>query len=359
MKLRTHAKILFIALAAAVTATAAQAEENYTLYGKARASVDITDNGEASASNVSSNSSRFGFKGNEDLGNGLRAIFQMETLVTIDGSATDGLLFGTPRNSYIGLAGGFGTLALGVTDNAYKLATSKLDIWSDSMGDFNAIIGNVSGASTPFNEREPSSINYWSPKMSGFQLLAAYRLDEDATVERDKYSVAGVYENGPYYAALAYESHENEATSAGNISTGTRIYDTNAWTLGLGYTFNQDKTKVNFVYESLSQDDEATLLDRNAWYLALAHKMDSNTVKIAYARAGDNDAASNTGANWYVVGLDHALSKRTALYALYARSDNDTGARYGLGTGGSTGNVTLVAAGANPSTFSIGINHDF
>ncbi len=356
MKLRTHAKILFIALAAALTATAAQAEENYTLYGKARMSINSTDNGSTRANDVASNSSRLGFKGTEDLGNGLRAIFQMETLVTMDGSATDGLLFGKPRNSYIGLAAPLGTLVLGVTDNAYKLATSKLDIWSDSMGDFNTIIGSVSrttGPKTPFNEREPSSINYWSPKMSGFQLLAAYRLDEDATVKRDRYSVAGVYENGPYYASVAYEKHDND-----NVD-GADGNDTNGLTAGLGYTFNADKTKLGLVYESLSEDNEASVFDRNAWYVALSHKMDSNTVKIAYARAGDNDYASNTGANWYVVGLDHALSKRTALYALYARSDNDTGARYGLGTGGSTGNVTLVAAGANPSTFSIGINHDF
>ena len=342
-----------------MTATAAQAKETYKLYGKARASVDITDNGTTSASNVSSNSSRFGFKGNEDLGNGLRAIFQMETLVTLDEASSAPTLFGTARNSYIGIAAPLGTLVVGMTDNAYKLATSKLDIWSDSMGDYNAIIGNVSGASTPFNEREPSSINYWGPKMNGFQLLAAYRLDEDATVKRDKYSVAGVYESGPYYAALAYEFHGDEANSTGGISSGTRIYDTAAWTLGLGYTFNHDNTKINFVYEDMAQEDVATLLDRNAWYLALSHKMASNTFKISYARASDNDAESNTGANWYVLGLDHALSKRTALYALYARTDNDTGARYGVGTGGSTGAVVPATAGLDPSTFSIGINHDF
>lgn len=370
MKRSTHTKILFIALATAVTATVAQAgEDTYMIYGKARMSVDFTDAPGATSpgdtTSISSNASRLGFKGNEDLGNGLRAIFQMETLVNMDdgtggsgGVTNTNTLFGTFRNTYVGIAAPVGTLALGATDNAYKLSTGKLDIYSDSMGDYNAIIGNVSGATTPFDEREPNGINYWSPKMSGFQLLAAYRLDEDDTVKRDRHSVAGVYENGPYYATLAYESHKNEANSTGGISTGTRIYDTKGWKIGLGYTFNHDNTKVNFVYEDLAQDDVATLLDREAWYLALTHKMGSNTLKAAYAQADDNDAGANTGADWFVLGLDHSLSKRTTVYALYANTDNDSAAQYGLGTGASSGAVRPTS-GIDASTFSIGINHDF
>ncbi len=362
MKLHTHKKLLFIALAAAVTATTAQAADTYTLYGKARMSVDMTDNGSNNLTNVSNNNSRLGFKGAEDLGNGLKAIFQIEALVNLDdGAGSTGTLLGTFRNTYVGIAAPFGTLALGATDNAYKLATGKLDVSNDSMGDYNAIIGNVSGASTPFDEREANSINYWSPKMNSFQFLAAYRVDEDAAVERDKYSLAGVYENGPYYASLAYESHENEANAAGSISSTSlnRIYDTEAWKLGFGYTFNHEKTKINFVYEDIAQDGAATLLDREAWYAALTHKMGSNTLKVAYARADDNDTASNTGADWFVVGLDHSLSKRTTVYALYAATNNDSGAKYGLATGGSSGAAKPNTAGNDLSTFSIGINHDF
>lgn len=369
MKRSRYGQFIFIALAATVAATVVQAEENIKVYGKARMSVNFTDAPGATSpgdtTSISSNASRLGFKGNEDLGNGLRALFQIETLVNMDdgtggsgGVTNTGTLFGTFRNTYVGLASGFGTLALGATDNAYKLSTGKLDIYSDSMGDYNAIMGNVSGATTPFDEREPNGINYWSPKMNGFQLLAAYRLDEDDAVERDRYSLAGVYENGPYYATLAYELHENEANSTGGISTGTRIYDTEGWKAGLGYTFNHDNTKINFVYEDLAQEGAATLLDRDAWYLALTHKMGSNTLKAAYAQADDNDAGANTGADWFVLGLDHALSKRTTVYGLYANTNNDSAAQYGLGTGASSGAVRPTS-GIDASTFSIGINHDF
>lgn len=353
MKLREYRTWLLMTLAAALTATAAQAADNVTVYGKARMSVDSTDGGSHRVARVSGNSSRLGFKGAEDLGNGLKALFQFETLVNLDdGQGTSGSFFGIGRNSYAGLASDFGTLVLGITDNPYKLATGRLDIWNDSMGDFNAIIGNVSGATTPFNEREPNSINYWSPKTSGLQFMAAYRPDETADVNRDRYSLNALYENGPLYGSVAYEKHnlDNVSGAGGN--------DTQGLTFGLGYAFNADKTKLGLIYESLSEDNRASVIDRNAWYLALSHKMDSNTFKVAYARAGDNDLASNTGANWYVLGLDHALSKRTSVYGLYARTANDSGARYGLGTGGSSGAV-VPATGLDPSTFSIGINHDF
>ncbi|MEO6696822.1 MAG: porin [Gammaproteobacteria bacterium] len=345
-------KITALALAAALPVSV-QAADNVTVYGKARMSVDMTDNGTDNLTNVSSNSSRLGFKGSEDFGNRLKAIFQIETLVNLDdGAGSTGTLFGTFRNSYVGLVSGFGTLALGGTDNPYKLATGKLDNYNDSMGDFNAIIGNVSGAGTPFDEREPNSINYWSPKMNGLQFMAGYRPDETSGVHRDRYSMNVNYESGPYYASVAYETHKKD-----NVS-GAGGNDTDGLKFGLSYLFNEDKTKLGLVYESLSEENIASALDRDAWYLALSHKMDSNTVKIAYARADDNDKASDTGANWFVVGLDHALSKRTTVYALYARTNNDSGAQYGLGTGGSSGAVK-PHAGTDPSTYSLGINHDF
>jgi len=361
MKQLNTNKKLYAAMAGMLLTMSTAVQADITLYGKARTSVDLTDNGVDNVTNVSSNSSRLGFKGSEDLGNGLKAVFQYETLIFLDdGAGSTGTLFGTARNSYVGIVSGLGTLLLGVTDNPYKLATNKLDVYSDSMGDFNTIMGNVSGASTPFDEREPNSINYWSPKFNGLQLMGAYRPDESGAVKRDRYSLSVVYENGPLYGSIAYENHKSEANAAGSISsTATgRIFDTQGWKAGIGYAFNHEKTKLGLVYESLSQDGAATVLDRDAWYLSLAHKMDNNTFKLAYAKANDNDKGDDTGANWYVVGLDHSLSKRTTIYALYAKTNNDSAARYGLGTGGSTGAV-VPALGDDPSTFSIGINHDF
>lgn len=354
MKLHTYGKLLLAALAVTAATTTAHAESNVTVYGKARMSVDATDDGSNNVTNVTNNNSRLGFKGTEDLGNGLKAIFQMESLVNMDdGSGSSSTLLGSGRNTFVGLAGGFGTLFFGLHDNPYKLATGKLDNWSDSMGDFNALVGNVSGASTPFNEREPNSINYWSPKMSGLQFMAAYRPDETGSVNRDRYSANITYAQGPLYGSIAYEKHRKD-----NVS-GASGNDTSGLTVGVSYAFNAEKTKLGLVYESLSEDNINSVFDRDLWYLALSHKMGNNSFEIAYANAGDNDTASNTGADWYVLGLDHALSKRTSVYVLHARTENDAGAKYGLGTGGSSGNVKNSTAGLDLSTFSVGINHNF
>ncbi len=358
------AKLTALALTI-VLPVGAQAADNVTVYGKARMSVDITDRGAGSTNNVSSNSSRLGFKGSEDLGNGLRAVFQLETLVTMDnGSGTTNTLFGVGRNSYVGLAGKFGTTFLGLYDTPYKEAT-RVDLWGDSMGDYNAIIGDVisNSASNEFDRREPDTINYFTPRFNGLQFKGQYRFDEMSATNKDRYSLSAAYEDGPWLASLSYETHKNESsTFAANGAlpaiTGVTA-NTHGAKLGFAYTFNQDKTKVAFVYEMLDQKAARTVFDRNAWYLGVSHKIGDNTIKVAYAKADANDQTPDSGANFYVVGVAHKMAPRTELFALYAAMNNDTNGRYGLGLTGGTGAVAAGAVGANLSSFSVGINHDF
>ncbi|MBI3343537.1 MAG: porin [Gammaproteobacteria bacterium] len=346
-----NTKLTALALAAALP-VGAQAADNITLYGKARLSVDFTDTGASNVTKVSDAISRLGVKGTEDLGNGLKAIFQMETGVNMDdGAGKTGTLFGGGRNSFVGLAGGFGTVALGIHDSPYRMSTGKMAVFSDTMGDYRNIIGSIStGGGTKFFQREPNTVNYWSPKFDGLQFRAQYRAGEVSGVNQDRYSLSGTYDSGPFAVGLAYEKHNREGSGGKNDTQGLKA--------GLGYTF-QEKTKLGLVYEKLSESGAATAFDRNAWYASLAHNIGDNTVSLAYGRAGNNALASNTGANFYLAGLSHRLSKRTEVYALYAKTRNDSGAQYGLAPGASSGAVAVAVAGQDPSTFSIGINHDF
>ncbi|HWQ94836.1 MAG TPA: porin [Gammaproteobacteria bacterium] len=331
----------------------AHAEDSYTVYGKARASVNVVDNGANSVTSVASNSSRLGVKGTEDLGGDLKAIFQFETLVNLDdGAGSTSSLFGVGRNTFVGVSGGLGAFVLGNYDTPYKESTSTLDVSPDSLGDYNAIIGAISDntSSAKFDRREPNTINYWSPKFAnaqGFGFKLQYRPDESATANQDRYSLAVAYDNGPYYASLAHEVHRDETTVP---------RDTHGTKLGLGYTWGQS-TKLGFVYESLSEQDAATAYDRNAWYLRVAHKIENNTVKLAHGQTEANDLQSDSGANFYLAGITHHLSKRTELYALYVRVNNDANARYVLGAG--NGSTTAAAAGNSIAGFSVGLNHDF
>jgi predicted porin len=342
---------------ASLTALNVHADEGkVTVYGKARASVNVVDNGADTLTSVANNNSRLGIKGEEDLGNDLKAIFQLETLVNLDdGAGTTGTLFGTGRNSYVGLSGAFGAVVLGLYDTPYKESTSKLDVAPDSLADYNTIIGDIGNNTTSaeYDRREPNTVNYWSPKfdnaLKGFGFKFQYRPDESSTASQDRYSAAASYENGSYYISLGHEIHHDE-TAATRDTKGTK--------LGLAYTWGQS-TKLGFVYETLSEQGAATAFDRNAWYLRVAHKIDNNTFKLAYGHAGDNDLIGDSGADFYTAGITNHLSKRTELYALYARVNNDINARYVLGTSGGSGATLPAAAGQNISGFSAGVNYDF
>lgn len=199
--------------------------------------------------------SRLGFKGSEDLGNGLKAIYQLEFGVNLN-DTNDNVLSNsdsiTYRNSFVGLAGGFGTFLLGRHDTPMKISTGKLDLFADTMADYNGTVG--------FQDlRADNVVAYISPSLSGFQLAAAIipsggatggqtrrpntviRVDtngdgivdsfgiiDNGTVtnglntEEDSiagaYSIAGIYSNGPFYASAAYESLGSEHFNNENTS---------------------------------------------------------------------------------------------------------------------------------------------
>ena len=343
------------------------ASDGTVVYGKARASVDFVDGLGAlndTSTRVSSNTSAFGIKGREDLGNGLKAIFQFEVGVNLDdGAGSTGTFFGGGRNSYVGLEGDFGTAFLGIHDTPYRQSTESLEPFHDTLGEARAVLSDVgNGNSTAeFYVRQANSFEYWSPKYQNFQLKALYSPGETSspTASRDRYSASVVYDNGPYYGSLSYEKHNHDtgAGANGRNTQGVKV--------GVGYTF-VPATKVGFIFENLSQDGPAGIFDRNVYYVSIQHQLLSlanriglNTVSFAYGHAGDNDLTKDSGADFYVLGLTHQLSKRTEAFALYARNNNDTNARYGLGTGGTSGQIAAFTPGRDISGFSLGFTHKF
>ncbi|MFO7188649.1 MAG: porin, partial [Pseudomonadota bacterium] len=95
-------KLLALAVAGALTAPLAAQAQNVQIYGVLQMSVDRVDNGDDTGTSMKDNSSRIGFRGSEDLGGGLKAIFQLESAVQPDERGADGGW--TKRDSWVGLA---------------------------------------------------------------------------------------------------------------------------------------------------------------------------------------------------------------------------------------------------------------
>ena len=361
---------------------------NIEIYGAAKLSVDIIDTdskttgADSGLTKVSSNSSRLGFKGSEDLGEGLSAVYQLELGVNMDGttqktaesvtSATTNTTTGVTtvktkdanvntiglRNSYIGLKGeSWGTVLFGTHDTPYKTATGQFDPFADSMGDYNAVIGTVNAAAN-FELRPKDVIAYVSPSWGGIQLSAGasqtgQESDNGIAGNASLYSASAVYKAGPLAVALAYETHKNGVTDGDKAGKGKN----EGTRLGAGYTIGG--TKIGLVYEILRDSTADSALTRDAVYVAVSQKIGKETIKLAYGSADDgDDPATKTGATLMAIGVDHSFSKRTTAYVLYAATTNEKDATYGIGTGGA-GGAFKPGNGEDPTVVSFGINHSF
>jgi predicted porin len=368
----------------------------------------------ASQAGLSSNSSNIGFRGSEDLGGGLKAIFQIESSINID---TGGGNLGG-RNSNVGLAGGWGTVFYGQWDTPYKFITLKSDpFFATSAASFNSLIGSpgfnvlstsfnqatLTGASlttlaadAAFDRRQGNSVQYWTPNWAGFSARLMYSPGEgkrEYTIDSVPGTVRGaqldpwmwganlVYDNGPIYAALAYEQHKDYFGT--RVQTGTTALGTgsddwggkvvigaqNLWGLNLyGFFERLEYQTDGLVTQGLVQDAK-----RNAYGFMGTWGWNAFTLRFGWAQANDTSCASvqtvalatnqicngsNTGTNQYSVGGSYNFSKRTAAYIYYTKQDNDDIGRYRMGT--NTGPVqSNVGVGQTPQAYGIGIRHTF
>ena len=172
--------LIALAVAGAFAAPAFAATSNVDVYGLMSIAIEDTD-----ATNVTpgviSNTSRVGLKGSEDLGGGLKALWQIESGLDGNGTAIGNTTVGN-RNTFIGLSGGFGTVVAGRHDTPYKLGTGPLDPFADTIADYN--LGRLNGVQLLFNShdaRSPQALAYISPTWSGFHFAAAVVMTNENT----------------------------------------------------------------------------------------------------------------------------------------------------------------------------------
>ena len=316
-----HKKTLIAAAIMAGLATSAYAEDGVTVYGKVHTSIASIsqDDGtnDTSATAISSHASRVGVKAKKGLENGMeisaKAEFEMDAVsggfskdytvgdATNTGSTTvtDNQIF-KARNVYVGLKGGFGEVRVGRHDTPHKIATAKLDPFSDTYADYNNIItvdnrlGNV-----------VAYLNNFGPV--GFA-AAYYAGDDSVTGENagDATSAMINYSAGPLYLAAAVESYAaDDSTNTNELETATKF--------GAGYTIGP--VDLGLVYETLAYE---TANDETETYVSAQFKVAENMkLKAAYGMR-DDDVSATDDEVMSAVGLDYKLDKSATVYALYA-----------------------------------------
>lgn len=335
-------KLIALAVAGLVSAPV-MAQSNVTVYGIVDAYVGYGkqgDNKKLSVNGGGRYGSRLGFKGTEDLGNGLKAVFTLEYSLNNDvneGVGTGGL---RARQQFVGLQGGFGFIGLGRQYSpgysAFDYDATRGATWSPQ-----SLLSVQSGSSITPNSasRVNNSIAWKSNDMGGLTAQAIYGLGEKNEVDErreDDFAALGLdYKNGPLSVGL--KIHHINKGAADNQEE---------WFLGGGYDFG-----AVTLLGSYQQKKIGGLNDKIYQVGVTVPVGASGLVQASFGRF-DADAGSDSDANALSVAYVHSLSKRSSVYAVYSLVDNKDGANFGTF-------AASKVAGEKGHGLGVGITHFF
>ncbi len=308
-------KKTLIALAA-LASTAAFAQSSVTLYGVADASLSkVTDKSAAlsSAGTMNNGTSRWGVRGTEDLGGGLKAGFNFEQGLSLnDGTLAKSGAGEFGRAAWMNLSGGFGEVRLGRTLNPSFYAAAAWELtgaanYSAVVSQFGGVLGGI---------RNSSQIAYTTPNMGGFSATLGYVLKGNAANEKAKVDLNAIYANGPLAVALGYNKVQDAEK---NVHVGAR-YNFGMFTLAGGYMDPAGDAKGFSIGGAVKAGPVDLVLD-----------------VVRDTEAKDTDL---------LVEVKYPLSKRTFAYGAFLRDGkNKAGA--------------LGAAGKDVNGLGLGIRHNF
>ncbi|MET3434342.1 putative porin [Herbaspirillum seropedicae] len=374
-------------------AGAAQAQSSVTIYGIVDTGITYTSKAQTAAGGTNTGSkfamnsgviqgSRIGFKGVEDLGGGLSAVFNLEAgfkndTGALDDSKSTNTLF--RRKSVVGLAGGFGTVLLGrQTDFADTISAYT------SVADFGGVVQNSGSALNRLQgTRTNNSISYTTANLSGFTGNLMYGFGEEAgkTSGGQAFGLGGKYDNGPLGLGINYYQSKQGSTPADTSllvgTTGQGVAastgNTAAKVLNVVASYQFGPARVYGNWSRVKQDlntAAATGLTAatrtTAATLALSQKADmyelgtayslSPSLKllgsVQYTRADFAGLDGKGKLTQYNLGADYFLSKRTDLYAFVSNLRATDMKNPGV-AGDTTGND------ASQTAVTVGVRHKF
>jgi predicted porin len=385
-------KVIALAVAAGLMSGAAFAQSNVTFYGVIDSDFTYSKAGYKKFSGIEDGGnagSRIGVRGEEGLGNGLKAIFEMEWAA----KGSDAGALGGERHAWVGLSGNFGTVRAGLIPNVsddWGGATSSNGIAETyPVNNLRGKFGVVAGGA--WN----NAVSYYTPNFSGLDFGAVYSFGEqvstrnpDGTVNKKDGADAGMlslgarYANGPLTLIAVYEA---AADNAYNKTSNPGAFGTKGWMIGGAYDLKVVKVYANYFrakanHGGLAKTTAAADVGsdkQTLWSVGVSAPVSSaGTVMFEYGQykdyygglVGSNEygtryvtydsalGAPGSNVKAYGFGYRHSLSKRTMLYTSVSRYDRDKGLNGGVGNHGMNGSDT---AGETQSNFQFGLVHNF
>ena len=287
--------------------------------------------------------SRFGLKGAEDLGGGLKALFTLEQGFSLDtgaaGTVPGDSAAAFSREATIGLQGNFGTVKLGKQYNAFDdVSGAQSSVFDSDLAPINTVFLSTAAATNPAN-----SIKYLSPSFNGFTGSVSYAFSEDKTATQSagkQYALSGQYVNGPLALGLGYAHF---GLNAGDLTfTDSDGLDGNVIRLNGGYNFGPVVLKASFGRVKDKSDDSKA----NEYEIGIDVPLASNmTLSAGYAHSKDKNAAGDTAGKRHGFGaaVAYSLSRRTLTYAGFNTSKEKGAA------GDTVGKLSLLAVGVRHS----------
>ena len=285
-------KKLLAALAALSFIALAHAEPSVTLYGIADFWVGNTHDKGATTGSGGLAASRWGLKGQEDLGDGLSAGFVLEQVFDLASGAAPG---GFNRQAYVSLAGDFGELRLG------NVLTPLDDINGSANSGGDSLLAAISGVWVGFNANPMRQLYYATPEWRGLGAAVSRSLDGQSGSAVTSFRVN--YNEGPVYAGLAWQTD----TQSSPGQTERHVFVNGAYDLGL--------VKLLASARRVTRPDSGADHSRESQVGLEFPFNEALVVSTGYARSTDTSADQQVARRQgYGLLLTYALSKRTALY---------------------------------------------
>jgi predicted porin len=316
--------VWFTATAAIAAFAGAASAQQVTMYGRLGVALGQPADSAEDKQVRNDYGSRLGVRGSEDLGGGLKAIFNVEHRFNVDTGAQSNSTRFWEGKSIVGLEGGFGRVALGREQNpAYAFAQEPADPWATYTVAANGSIINGRIGSTRYS----NSVNY-SIAAGGFAFgaqIAEAEGNESGTTglaEKRPYSLGGRFTIGGFAIGLGYENPTDEDDYWASV--------VGSYTIG-------DFKLIGFFGSGKNTDNQK----HQAYMAAATFKIGAGEVRASYGRLRNKDLDVEAD-DQLALGYNHSLSKRTSLYATVSNERRDD-----------------FPADRKKTGYDLGVRHDF